>query len=157
VVQLNGVDAWRLPVGQAARRRAVLTQRGVAHGMGAFTVAELVAMGRTPHLGLFDRESERDRALVGDALRRVGMAEVSGRPVGSSSGGERQRVLLARALAQQAPLVLLDEPTNHLDVRAQLELLDLIAELEVTILAALHDLDQAAAFAIRSRCSTPVA
>ena len=71
------------------------------------------------------------------------------RTITTLSGGERQRVLLARALAQQAPLIILDEPTNHLDIGAQLELLTLVRTLGVTVLAALHDLDQAAAFADR--------
>jgi iron complex transport system ATP-binding protein len=106
-------------------------------------------MGRSPHLGPFDRETARDRAIADDALDRVGMAWAAHRMITTLSGGERQRVLLARALAQQAPLIILDEPTNHLDVGAQVDLLTLVRTLGVTVLAALHDLDQAAAFADR--------
>lgn len=147
VVRIGGDDAWRLRARDAARRRAVVTQH---HGAGEdFTVTEVVAMGRGPHLGLFDRETGRDRDLVADALRRVDLTWAAGRMFGTLSGGERQRTLLARALAQQAPLVVLDEPTNHLDARAQLDLLALIGELGVTVLAALHDLDQAAGYADR--------
>jgi iron complex transport system ATP-binding protein len=147
VVRIGGDDAWRLRARDAARRRAVVTQH---HGAGEdFTVAEVVAMGRGPHLGLFDRESARDRDLVDDAIARVDLAWAAERMFGTLSGGERQRALLARALAQQAPLVILDEPTNHLDVRAQLDLLALVGDLGVTLLAALHDLDQAAGYADR--------
>jgi iron complex transport system ATP-binding protein len=152
VVRLDGADVWELTVRQAARRRAVLAQEppgARAEIGGGFTVTEVVLTGRTPHLGTFDRESAHDRALAGDALRQVGMSGAADRTLGTLSGGERQKVLLARALAQQAPLLILDEPTNHLDVRAQLELLDLVGGLGITVLAALHDLDQAAWFADR--------
>ncbi len=140
-------DVWQLRPRAAARKRAVLPQHPPAHA--DFTVAETVAMGRSPHLGPFDRETARDRAIADDALDRVGMTWAAHRTITTLSGGERQRVLLARALAQQAPLIILDEPTNHLDVGAQVDLLTLVRTLGVTVLAALHDLDQAAAFADR--------
>jgi iron complex transport system ATP-binding protein len=147
VIRLDGEDAWRLRARDSARRRAVVTQHQSASA--DFAVVDVVAMGRGPHLGLLDRETARDRDLVADALARVNMTWAARRMFSTLSGGERQRVLLARAVAQQAPLVVLDEPTNHLDVRAQLELLALVRELGVTVLAALHDLDQAAAHADR--------
>jgi iron complex transport system ATP-binding protein len=148
VVRLDDDDAWRLRPREAARRRAVLTQDGAgSETVTGFTAGEVVLMGRGPHLGPFDRERPRDRELTSDALTQVGLAGLADRTFGSLSGGERQKVLLARALAQQAPLVLLDEPTNHLDIRARLELLDLVRGLGVTVLAALHDLDQAVAVA----------
>lgn len=140
-------DAWRLPARQAARRRAVVTQHQTPST--DFTVREIVAMGRGPYHGVLDRETGHDRRIVAEALDRVDVARFAERMFATLSGGERQRVLLARALAQQAPLVILDEPTNHLDVRAQLDLLDLVRELGVTVLAALHDLDHAAAHADR--------
>jgi iron complex transport system ATP-binding protein len=144
-VLLDGDDTWRLPAREAARRRAVVTQHQVA--VPELTVREVAAMGRSPHKGLLDRETGADRRIVAAALDRVGLAALADRPFTSLSGGERQRALLARAVAQQAPLVVLDEPTNHLDVRAQLDLLDLVRALAVTTLAALHDLDQAVAYA----------
>ena len=144
-VLLGEDDAWRIPARQAARRRAVVTQHQTP--AAEFTVREMVAMGRAPHQGLLDREGSGDRAIVADALERVDIAWAADRLFATLSGGERQRVLVARALAQQAPLVILDEPTNHLDVRAQLDLLDLVTGLGVTVLAALHDLDHAAAYA----------
>jgi iron complex transport system ATP-binding protein len=146
-VRLDDDDVWRMRAREAGRRRAVVTQH--QQSSTDFRVSEMVAMGRGPHLGLLDRERTRDRDLVADALQRVDMTWAADRLFSTLSGGERQRVLLARALAQQAPLVLLDEPTNHLDVRAQLDLLGLVRGLGVTVLAALHDLDQAAAHADR--------
>ncbi|MFI7124835.1 ABC transporter ATP-binding protein [Nonomuraea sp. NPDC050153] len=145
VVRLDGQDLWRMRPRQAARHRAVLPQHGQA-GEG-FTVAEIVATGRHSHKRPLDRETGADRAMVDTALERVGMHWAADRLMITLSGGERQRVLLARALAQQAPLLVLDEPTNHLDVGSQLLLLDLIRSLGLTLLAALHDLDQAAAYA----------
>ena len=106
-------------------------------------------MGRTPHKSLLDRDGHEDRSIVQEALERVGMDWAAGRLFSTLSGGERQRALVARALAQQAPLLVLDEPTNHLDVRAQLDLLELLRELRLTTLAALHDLDQAASYCDR--------
>ncbi len=147
IVLLGEDDAWSIPARDAARRLAGGTQQQV--GGGDYNVRELVAMGRGPYHVLLDRDTTRDRELVAEALDRVGMAHLADRPLGTLSGGERQRVLVARALAQQAPAVILDEPTNHLDVGAQLDLLDLIGSLGVTVLAALHDLDQAAAHADR--------
>ncbi|GAA4105717.1 ABC transporter ATP-binding protein [Actinomadura miaoliensis] len=143
-VSLDGDDLWRMRARQAARRRAVVTQHGELGG--EFSVAEVVAMGRAPYKGLLDREDAGDRAIVADALERVGMAWAADRLFSTLSGGERQRVLVARALAQRAPLLVLDEPTNHLDVRAQLGLLDLVKSLGLTLLAALHDLDHAASY-----------
>ena len=144
VVSLDGRDLWRMPARQAARRRAVVTQHGELSA--EFSVAEVVAMGRAPHKGLFDRESAADRAAVDEALERVDMRWAADRLFSTLSGGERQRVLVARGLAQEAPLLVLDEPTNHLDVRAQLSLLDLIRSLGLTLVAALHDLDHAVAY-----------
>jgi iron complex transport system ATP-binding protein len=142
VVRLGGDDVWALSARTAARRTAAVLQDGPA--AGGLTVAEVVALGRTPHQGLFDRESARDRDTVADALARSGAAPFAHRVFASLSGGERQRVLLARALAQEPTLLVLDEPTNHLDIRARFELLSLIHELGITTLAVLHDLDLAA-------------
>ncbi|MFI7106365.1 ABC transporter ATP-binding protein [Nonomuraea sp. NPDC050227] len=147
VVRLDGDDLWRMRPRHAARRRAVLPQHNPA-GEG-FSVAEVVAAGRHSHKRALDRESADDRAVVATALERVGMDWAADRLMTTLSGGERQRVLLARALAQEAPLLILDEPGNHLDVGSQLLLLDLIRSLGLTLLAALHDLDQAAAYADR--------
>jgi iron complex transport system ATP-binding protein len=142
-VRLGRDDLWRdLSARTAARRRAVVTQDSVVEL--DFSVQEIVEMGRAPHKSLFERDNNHDRALVQEALTDVGMGWAADRIISTLSGGERQRVFLARALAQQAPLLVLDEPTNHLDVRAQVELLELIRSLGLTTIAALHDLDHAA-------------
>ncbi|MDX2969182.1 ABC transporter ATP-binding protein [Kribbella solani] len=146
-VLLGDDDVWRTPAKTIARRRAVVTQHQT---MAAdFTVDEMVGMGRTPHKSLLDRETRADRDIVERSLAKVDLAGAGKRLFSTLSGGERQRVLVARALAQQAPLIVLDEPTNHLDVRAQLDLLHLVRGLGTTTVAALHDLDQAAAHADR--------
>ena len=142
-IVFDNADLWQaLNAKTAARRRAVVTQDHI--GDLDFSVREVVAMGRTPHKGIFDRDSSNDTNIVDRALADVGMNWASRRALNTLSGGERQRVLLARALAQQAPILILDEPTNHLDVRAQVELLELIRSLGMTTITALHDLDHAA-------------
>ncbi len=142
-VMLGDDDLWAdLDARQASRRRAVVTQD---HPLDLdFTVRDVVAMGRAPHKRLFERDTTRDAEIVEQALDTVGMSWAADRVVTTLSGGERQRVMLARALTQQAPVLVLDEPTNHLDIRAQLELLDMVHALGLTTIAALHDLDQAA-------------
>ena len=117
-----------------------------------FTVAEVVALGRAPHLGWLDAVAGEDAARVGAALDALDLGPFADRPVPSLSGGEQQRVFLAQALAQDAPLLLLDEPTAHLDVRHQLDLLGRVARLAAagrTVVAAIHDLGLAARFADR--------
>ncbi|HEV2516095.1 MAG TPA: ABC transporter ATP-binding protein [Devosia sp.] len=142
-----GDNVWKLPARDAARRTAVVAQERM--GEFDFTVRELVQMGRTPHKGLLDGDSAADRDIVERCLAEVGMAHCATRSFLSLSGGEKQRVLVARALAQQAPFLVLDEPTNHLDIRHQLELLELIRRLKTTTLAALHDLTLAARYCDR--------
>src|SRR5690606_4343894 len=128
-----------------ARRVAVVEQNPVVPP--GFTVAEVVAMGRTPHLGLFGSPSRVDGAAVESALAETGLGGLARRPVEKLSGGESQRVVLARALAQEADHLLLDEPTNHLDLRYQLDVLRFArrAAAEGTaVLLVLHDLNLAA-------------
>jgi iron complex transport system ATP-binding protein len=141
-VLLGGADVWTISARAAARRTAAVLQNSPTPP--GLTVHEVAALGRTPHKGMFDRETAADREVVVDALERTGMIGHADRIYGSLSGGERQRVLLARALAQQPELLVLDEPTNHLDIRARFELLELVHTLGVTTLAVLHDLDLAA-------------
>ena len=117
-----------------------------------FTVENVVALGRAPHLGWFAPLGAADTRRVSEALAAVDLASFADRPVPHLSGGEQQRVFLAQALAQDAPLLLLDEPTAHLDVRHQLDLLARVralGEAGRTVVAAVHDLELAARFADR--------
>ena len=111
-----------------------------------FSVEEIVMMGRTPHLGVMGRESEEDKAIVEEALELVGMSEFAKREFANLSGGEKQRVLLARAIAQKPKLMILDEPTNHLDIRYQLQVLAIVKKMGISCIAALHDLNLATQF-----------
>jgi iron complex transport system ATP-binding protein len=117
------------------------------------TVGEYVLLGRTPHLGPLAREGRRDRDAAGRALTRLDLLEYHDRRLGTLSGGEKQRVVVARALAQEARIVLLDEPTAALDIGHQQQALDLLdalrAESGLTLVAAMHDLTLAAQYADR--------
>jgi len=126
---------------------AYLPQRSEIDWRFPATVFDVVMMGRVGRLGLLRWPGPRDRALVREALEAVGLGDLSGRQIGELSGGQQQRMFIARALAQEAELVLLDEPLAGLDVTTQgaiLKLLDLLKERKVTLLLSLHDLDIAA-------------
>ena len=117
------------------------------------TVAEYALLGRSPHLGWLAIESRRDRRIVSGVLERLELLRFADRPVAHLSGGETQRVTLARALAQQAPILLLDEPTSALDLGHRDAVLELIDNLRrsdgISVIAAMHDLGTAARFADR--------
>ncbi|MFI6908357.1 ABC transporter ATP-binding protein [Nonomuraea sp. NPDC050394] len=146
-VLLDGEDVWKMPAGWLARRLAAVLQE--TGGDFELTVYDVVAMGRTPHKRAFDGDNARDRAIIADALDRLDVADLAYAPFDRLSGGEKQRVLIARALAQRPATMVLDEPTNHLDLRHQLDALNLVRGLGVTAVIALHDLNMAAAFCDR--------
>jgi iron complex transport system ATP-binding protein len=120
---------------------------------GGMTVAQYVLLGRSPHLSYFGKEGYRDQHIVAGILKRLSLERFAGRPLDHLSGGERQRAAIARALAQQAPVLLVDEPTSSLDVGRQQEVLELIDELRtergLTVIAAMHDLTLAGQYADR--------
>jgi iron complex transport system ATP-binding protein len=116
------------------------------------TVAEYVLLGRTPHIGYFAAEGSADRRAAASALDRLELSPFAERPLGSLSGGELQRVVLARALAQEAPILLLDEPTTALDLGRQQQALELIDSLRtdgLTVVSTMHDLTLAGQYAAR--------
>lgn len=149
-VRVAGDDVHSLSSRAASRLVASVPQESTL--AFEFTVREAVEMGRTPHVSRFGGLTEVDHAAVEEAMDRTEIAEFADRPVTEVSGGERSRVLLARALAQQTPVLLLDEPTANLDVNHQIRTLDLVSELTDegrTAVAAIHDLDLAARYCDR--------
>ena len=143
-VLLDTQPIHELPARAVARRLAVVSQENTVEF--DLTAAEMVSLGRLPHQRPLEGDTDTDRAVVADALATVGCAALAHRSFHTLSGGEKQRVLVARALAQQADHLILDEPTSHLDIRYQTEVLDLVAGLGITVLAALHDLGLAALY-----------
>jgi len=150
-ISLEGQDARVLHRSEISRLVAVVPQDPTTPPW--MTVAEYVLLGRTPHLGRLAKEGLRDQEIAASALRRLDLLGYGERRLGTLSGGERQRVVVARALAQEARIVLLDEPTAALDIGHQqqaLELLDVLrGESALTLVAAMHDLTLAAQYADR--------
>ncbi len=150
-IQVDGFDLARLTPNARARRVAVVPQ--AVNLPEAFTVSEIVLMGRAPYLGWLGQAGQTDEHIARSAMERTCTTELAARLVGEISGGEQQRVLIARALAQAAPVLLLDEPTAHLDLRHQAGILTLVRDLArqagYAVLAALHDLNLAAHYADR--------
>lgn len=140
-VWLDGAPLSRLHRREAARRIAFVEQQ--ADTVEALTARDVVELGRTPWLSALRPFGEGDDAIVEDALAVVEMRHMAAALWSTLSGGERQRIHIARALAQRPRLLLLDEPTNHLDIHHQLGLLRLVGQLPVTVIVALHDLNQA--------------
>jgi cobalamin transport system ATP-binding protein len=150
-VRTNGDDFAALPTLQRARYIATVPQ--AVSLPPAYTVWETVLFGRTPHLGFLGQPSPKDEQIARQSLQRVSALPFADRRVGELSGGEQQRILLARALCQSTPILLLDEPTAHLDLQYQVGLLELVHELahkdHLAVLVALHDLNLAAHYADR--------
>lgn len=148
-VLLDGRQVHRIPPKQLARTLGLLPQTPVAPE--GITVADLVGRGRHPHQGLFARWSTADDDAVAAALDATATAELAERPVDELAGGQRQRVWIAMALAQDTDVLLLDEPTTFLDVSHQIEVLDLLTDLNrrrgTTVVMVLHDLNLAARYA----------
>lgn len=143
-VYLDGKPLTEYPYRESAKRVAVLAQHNYYNF--DFTVQDVVLMGRSPHKRPLERDNAEDYRIVREALEQVGMSAFRERGFSTLSGGEQQRVILARALAQQTPCLVLDEPTNHLDIKYQLQLMDIVKNLDRTIISAVHDLNIAAMY-----------
>ncbi|MCP5367989.1 MAG: ABC transporter ATP-binding protein [Hyphomicrobiales bacterium] len=150
-VLLRGRPLDQLPRRDVARDLAYVPQ--AAEGTFPFPVLDVVVMGRAPHLGLFESPGARDRARAEAALDAVGLADLAGRPFTAISGGQRQLVLVARALAQEAPILVMDEPTANLDYGNQFRVLERargLASAGRTVVVSSHNPDHAFRFADRA-------
>ena len=149
-VAINGIDIHSLKRREIAKQLAFVPQS--IELPYAFTAQELVAMGRNPYLGAFELETSEDKKIIQDAMHKTDILDLKDRWVNTLSGGEKQRVIIARALAQQAQTILLDEPIASLDICHQIETLELIKKLTQTgklAITALHDLNLAARYCDR--------
>ena len=144
---LGRQDISKMSVKESAKKLAVVAQHNYYNF--DFSVGEVVLMGRSPHKKSLEPDNSEDYDIVNESLEKVGMLGFKNRSFSTLSGGEQQRVILARALAQQTPCLILDEPTNHLDIKYQLSLLNIVKSLNLTIISAIHDLNIASMYCDR--------
>jgi len=147
-IKIDGADVQSFPAAALARKLAVVRQEFVP--MFSFSVLETVLMSRVPYYGPLGFESKRDREIANGSLEATDTAKFARRQLGQISGGERQRVFIARALAQDTLVLLLDEPTSFLDLRHQVKIYDLLKKMQIeqgkTIVAVTHDINLAAQY-----------
>ncbi|MCR5112911.1 MAG: ABC transporter ATP-binding protein [Acholeplasmatales bacterium] len=141
IIYLDMKNLKEIKLKESAKSMAVVSQFNELN----FTLSarEIVLLGRNPHLRVMESEHKEDYEIVDNALKIVGLYDKKDQPYQVMSGGEKQRVVLARAIAQQPKLLLLDEPTNHLDIKYQLEILKIIKDMKINVLAVLHDIQLA--------------
>lgn len=143
IIKLGGVELPEISIKEYAKQVAYVPQS--AHSLFSFSVYEIVMMGRTPYLGLMGFENEDDKKIVDEALELMEITHLKNKGINEISGGEAQRVIIARALAQKAKLILLDEPNSHLDIEHQLSIFNLLTTLNkeqnITFVSVSHDLN----------------
>jgi len=146
-IEIDGRNLNRLNRKELACMMAVVAQETPAEF--DFPILDIIRMGRYPYKKIFESDTRNDRKIVCNALAKVGLTGYEHRQFLTLSGGEKQRVLIARALAQTADLLILDEPTNHLDPGATLQIMNIVKDLDITVLSAIHDLNIAALYCDR--------
>ncbi len=139
IIKLDDINMSNISAKNSAKKMAVVAQHNYYDF--DFKVEDIVLMGRSPHKKMMERDSKRDYDIVNEALEKVDMIKLKNRNFNTLSGGEQQRIILARALAQQTDCLILDEPTNHLDIKYQLQLMNTVKNLNIEVIAAIHDLN----------------
>lgn len=143
-IYFEGKCLQNMPRKERAKKIAVLAQE--SGGLFDFSVKQIVEMGRYPHKKTLENYSKQDTEIVDEVLVKMNLENYRDRSFNTLSGGEKQRVLIARVLAQESDFVILDEPTNHLDIGRQLEIMNIIKDLNITVLAAIHDMNIASLY-----------
>lgn len=154
-IYIDGKELSKYSIRETAQKQAVLAQHNYYNF--DFEVLDVVLMGRSPYKKAMEQDNAEDYLLAKESLKIVGMEAFMRSNFSVLSGGEQQRVMLARALTQNTQCLILDEPTNHLDIKYQIQLLNIVKTRGLTILAAIHDLNMAAMYcdeiiAMRNGC-----
>lgn len=143
-IYIDGSKIEAMSLRDTAKKIAVVAQHNDSDF--DFSVLDMVLVGRSPHKKFMERDNKDDYDMAFDALDKVGMTAFTDRNFNSLSGGEKQRVILARALAQDTSCLILDEPTNHLDIKYQLQFMSIAKSLDITVISAIHDLNIASIY-----------
>lgn len=144
IIKFDDINLNKYSIKDSARKIGVVAQHNYYDF--DFKVSDIVLMGRSPHKRMLDQDTKSDYEIVESSLQKVNMLEFKERSFNTLSGGEQQRIILARALAQQTKCLILDEPTNHLDIKYQLQLMNTVKNLDIEVIAAIHDLNIAAMY-----------